>query len=167
MNDRVSALIEPWRANLAAWYGARQPNEQRLLRMAAIVVPLLIVLSLVTGLHGAVTRLEKRVSTKRADLAYLKSALPALANAPHPNASGGSLVALVDSSSREAGLVVSGTEPQGANQLKVRLDAAPFDTVIGWLVRLQQTEGVAVAAASIDRAAGPGQVNATLTLSRP
>ena len=39
--------------------------------------------------------------------------------------------------------------------------------LVGWLIRLQQTAGVAVQSAAIDRSANPGQVNATLTLTRP
>ena len=167
MNDRIDALVAPLRANVLAWYSGREPNEQRLLRIAAVVVPVLLVLIALSGLQGAVSRLDKRVATKRGDLAYLQSVAPVLASAPQPAAGGQSLVALVDAGSREVGLTVSGTDPVGQNQLRIRLENAPFDTLIGWLIRLQQTQGVAVQNASIDRGAGPGQVNATLTLARP
>ena len=165
--NALSSALEPLRASVQAWYSTRQPNEQRLLRIGAIVVPVLLVLVLLSSLQSVVGRLDRRVATKRSDLAYLQSVAPLLANAPHPTASGQSLVALVDSGSREAGLTVTGTDPVGQSQLRVRLENAPFDTLVGWLVRLQQTEGVTVQNASIDRGAAPGQVNATLTLQRP
>lgn len=167
MNDRLNALVAPLRANVMAWYSGRQPNEQRLLRIAAIVVPLLIVLVVLSSLQSAVTRLDKRVTAKRSDLAYLQSVAPLLANAPHPVAGDQSLLAIVDTGSREAGLTVTGTDPVGPNQLRVRLENAPFDTLVGWLIRMQQTQGIAVQNASIDRGAAVGQVNATLTLARP
>ena len=167
MNERLNAAIAPLRASVLAWYSGREPNEQRLLRIAAIVVPVLVVLALLSGLHGAVTRLDKRVAGKRGDLAYLQSVAPLLANAPHPAPGGQSLVALVDTGSKEAGLTVSGTDPVGPNQLRIRLENAPFDTLVGWLVRLQQSQGVAVQNASIERSGAPGQVNATLTLAKP
>ena len=167
MNDAINAVVAPLRANVLAWYSGRQPNEQRLLRIAAIVVPVLIVLVLLSSLQTAVTRLDKRVATKRSDLAYQQSVAPVLASAPRPAASNQSLVAIIDAGSREAGLAVIGTDPVGPNQLRVRLENAPFDTLVGWLIRLQQTQGIAVQNASIDRGAAPGQVNATLTLARP
>jgi len=167
MNDRVTVLFAPLRANVLAWYSGRLPNEQRMLRIAAVAVPLLIVLVVLSSLQAAVTRLDKRVATKRSDLAYLQSVAPVLANAPHPAANGQSLVAIVADGSREAGLTVIGTDPVGPNQLRVRLENAPFDTLVGWLIRLQQTQGIAVQNASIDRGAAVGQVNATLTLARP
>ena len=165
-----SALTLPftaWCDDALAWFRAREPNEQRLLRIGAVVVPVLVLLSVVSGLHTVVGKLERRVATKRADLAYLHSVLPVLENAPHPTADGQTLVSVVDASSREAGLTLAGTDPIGTTQLKVRLENAPFDSLVGWLIRLQQTAGVAVQSAAIDRSANPGQVNATLTLTRP
>ena len=85
MNDRLNALVAPLRANVMAWYSGRQPNEQRLLRIAAIVVPLLIVLVVLSSLQSAVTRLDKRVTAKRSDLAYLHSVAPLLAPSSHPH----------------------------------------------------------------------------------
>lgn len=167
MNARLEASIAPLRAQLAAWYSAREPREQQVLRVAVFAVPVLLLLSALAAAHAAVTRLEHRVAARRADLAYLQSVLPVLQNAPHPTASDASLVALVDAGSREAGLTVAATDPVGPNQLRIRLENAPFDSLVGWLVRLQQTQGIAVQAASIDRAGGPGQVNANLTLARP
>lgn len=156
-----------WKAELLAWYGGRQPSEQRLLRMAAVVVPVLVVLSLVSSLHGLVTKVERRVTQKRADVAYLRGVAPVLASAPRPAADGQSLLAVVDASSREAGLTLAGTDPIGTAQLKIRLENAPFDQLVGWLIRMQEQTGVGVQAASIERAGVPGQVTATLTLARP
>lgn len=167
MNALLERYLSPLRAQVLAWYAGREANEQRLLRIAAVVVPVLIVLSVLSALGARVAKLEKHVAQQRADLAYLKAVAPTLANAPHPTASGQSLVAVVDSGSREAGLSVSGTDPVGPNQLRVRLENASFDTLVGWLLRLQQTEGITVQNASIERAAAVGQVNATLTLARP
>lgn len=174
MNARLERLLEPARARLdalntraSAWFAAREPSEQRLLRIAAVVVPVLLVAGLFSSLQGTVGRLEKRVAAKRADLAYLQSVQGVLASAPPPPAAGETLVTVVDAGSREVGLTLSGTDPVGQNQLRIRLENAPFDTLVGWLLRLQQTQGIGVQNASIDRGPTPGQVNATLTLARP
>jgi len=61
-----SALTLPftaWRDDALAWFRAREPNEQRLLRIGAVVVPVLVLLSVVSGLHTVVGKLERRVAT--------------------------------------------------------------------------------------------------------
>jgi type II secretory pathway component PulM len=46
----------------------------------------------------------------------------------------------------------------------VRLQKAPFDTLISWLARLSQQNGIRVDTASIESAGSPGLVNAALVL---
>ena len=46
----------------------------------------------------------------------------------------------------------------------MRLEKAPFDTLIAWLARLAQQNGIRVDSASIDSAGSPGLVNAALVL---
>lgn len=77
-----------------------------------------------------------------------------------------SLLVVVDRAAREAGLAKSLTssEPSGAGGLRVRLDKAPFDTLVGWLGRLADRHGVRVESATIDNATEPGLVNAALVL---
>jgi general secretion pathway protein M len=81
--------------------------------------------------------------------------------------SGESLVVVVDRTAREAGLgtALRDQSPSGNSGLRLRLEAAPFDTLVTWLANLQQQHGVGIEAATID-AAGPGLVNATLSLTQ-
>jgi type II secretory pathway component PulM len=46
----------------------------------------------------------------------------------------------------------------------VRLEKAPFDALIAWLARLAQQNGVSVDSANIEKAGGPGIVNAAIVL---
>jgi general secretion pathway protein M len=169
MNAAATRSFADFKARVLAWYQAREPREQRVLLAGAALVPLLVVALIVLGLHGVVNRLEKRVVRKRADLEYVQSVAPILRQIPVHAASSESLNALIDRSSRDAGLAgsITGVDPAGPSQVRVRLENAPFDTVVGWLVGLQQSQGVAISSAAIDRAQAPGRVNATLTLARP
>ena len=67
---------------------------------------------------------------------------------------------------REAGLkdALTSSEPSGAGGLRVRLDKAPFDTLVGWLARLSDRYGIRVESANIDKATEPGLVNAAFVL---
>jgi type II secretory pathway component PulM len=78
-----------------------------------------------------------------------------------------SLVVLVDRTGRESGLgsSIRDQSPSGANGLRLRLEGASFDAMIAWLAVLQQRYGVSVSDATIDAAAAPGLVNASITLT--
>ena len=78
-----------------------------------------------------------------------------------------SLVVLVDRTGRMSGLgsSIRDQSPNGENSLRLRLEGASFDAMIGWLASLQQTNGVSVTDATIDAAAAPGLVNASITLT--
>lgn len=49
----------------------------------------------------------------------------------------------------------------------MQLEKAPFDTLVGWLARLSQQNGVQIESATIDSAGQPGTVNASLVLKGP
>ena len=76
---------------------------------------------------------------------------------------------LVDRTAREAGLgaALRDQSPNGPSGLRLRLEAASFDTLIEWLGRLQERHGVDIEAANFDATGNPGLVNASLTLSHP
>ena len=73
---------------------------------------------------------------------------------------------IVDRSARESGLgnALAGSEPSGAGGLSVRLQKASFDTLVTWLARLSQQNGIRVESANVDLAGAPGIVNASIVL---
>jgi type II secretory pathway component PulM len=153
---------------LRIWYAGLEAREQKTVLWGVLGGVALVLLVVLLQLHAAVDRAERRVGQKRADVAYMQGVLPELRAAPQPQGGDQSLVVVVDRTSRDAGLAMHlrGTEPAGANELRVRLEGAPFDATVNWLVRLQRDYGVRVSAASLERAA-PGVVNASVTLARP
>jgi type II secretory pathway component PulM len=82
---------------------------------------------------------------------------------------GESLIVIVDQSARESGLgsSLAGSQPSGAGNLSVQLQKAPFDSLVGWLARLSQQNGVQIESATIDSAGEPGLVDASLVLKNP
>ena len=77
-------------------------------------------------------------------------------------------VVLVDRVGREAGLASAfrGTQPNGTG-VRVQLEAAPFDILVTWLATLDERYGLAIESITVDRAARPGVVNASITLTQP
>ena len=161
MADRDALL-----GQLEEWYAALAPREQLIVRAGSIVAALLLLLVIVLQLHGAVNRLEKRVATKHADVAYITSVLPELRGAPAPQGGGQSLVTVIDRTTRDAGLSsnLRGADPSGIGGVRVRLEGASFDVLVPWLLRIQREYALRVQSATLEKADAPGRVNANLTL---
>lgn len=148
---------------------ALSERERRVLLIGAPIAVVLFFLAVVLPLDRSVSRLHQQVSRKQGDLAWMRQVAPELAAAGPVRTSSTPLIVLVDQSARQAGLgqALSGSTPNGSNSLNVSLRQAPFDVLIGWLARLHQQYGTQVDSATISRANGPGEVNASLVLSTP
>ncbi len=147
---------------------ARLPRrEQRLLLIGAAAALGVLIFGIIVPLDHAVAKERAKLTQKRADLAWMQSVAPEIAaSAAPPSATGESLLVIIDRSARESGLASSmaGSEPGTAGSLSIRLEKAPFDTLVGWLARLSQQNGVLVDSATIEKAGAPGLVNAAIVL---
>jgi general secretion pathway protein M len=142
-------------------------RERRVLAVGGLAAVLIFVFGVLLPLDRSVAHAHARLAQKRADLVWMQGVAPEIAAAPAPPASGGeSLLVIVDRSARESGLgsAIAGSEPGAPGTLSIRLSKAPFDTVVAWLARLAQQNGIHVDSATIDSAGGPGLVNAALVL---
>lgn len=155
--------------SLQRWYARRDPREQRVLKLGALIVPVLVLLVGLLALQRAGSTLEHRVATKQKDLAWIRAVLPTVAAAgPGRSAEAGeTLVGLVDRTIKESGLstVVTGALPEGDKVLTVSFEKAPFSGLLAWAKRLAEQHGLRITAASIDDADEAGSVNASFTLS--
>ena len=155
--------------SLVAWYQAQSQRDQRIAAAGAAVVLILLIFAVFVPLDSSVSRAHARVQHKASDLAWMRTVAPQLAAAgtalPTPT-SQRSLIVVIDSSARESGLggALNSSEPSGPGSLRVRLDRAPFDTLVTWLARLSQQNGIHVESATIDAAGAPGLVNAGIVL---
>ncbi len=154
-------------AALRAWFNGLARREQLAVLGGAAVCLLLLLLAAWLPVERRVARLEQRVQSKRADLAWLQSVAPQLgALRTAPVAAGGeSLVALADRVARETGIARSlSSQPGGDGTLSVRLEQVAFDSLLNWTGELVLRHGVRVTSASIDGGPNPGTVSATIVL---
>jgi general secretion pathway protein M len=154
----------PFAANLSL--DTLSERDRRMLAIGGALVALLLVY-VIFQLDSSVSSAHKRIKKKQDDLTWIQVAAPEiLAQGPIAASGGESLIVIVDRSAREAGLAtaLAGSEPAGPGGLSVRLQKAPFDSLISWLARLSQQNGVRVDSASIDTAGTPGLVNAAIVL---
>ncbi|MEO7773715.1 MAG: type II secretion system protein M [Steroidobacteraceae bacterium] len=144
-------------------------RERRMVLGGGILAGVLLVFLLVMPLERNLSKLSASVTRKQADLAWMQSVAPALASAgPAASvpATQDSLVVVIDRAARESGLAQSltGSQPSGDGGLRVQLEKAPFNSLVQWLGRLSERNGVRVESASIDAASEPGLVNASIVL---
>ena len=156
---------------LRVWYGGLQEREQRVVAVGSVVLAILILMfGILMPLQSAVSNSVARNATKREDLAWMQ------ANAAEVRSAGNQVTAdtgeapvvLVDRVGREAGLAgaLRGTQPNGTG-VRVQLEAAPFDALVAWLATLDERYGLAIESITLDRAARPGVVNASITFTQP
>lgn len=142
-------------------------RDRRTLSIGGVVAVLLLVFGVILPLDHSVSKAHQRMKKKQEDLVWMHNAGPELAAAgPIRTGGGESLLVIVDRSARESGLAeaLAGSEPSGPGGLSIRLQKASFDTLIAWLARLSQQNGIRVENASIEAAGTPGLVNAAITL---
>ena len=122
-------------------------------------------------LQRSVAQARRQVAGKQADLQWMRSMGPALAAAgpgPATAPTGQSLVVLIDTSARESGLgqALTSSQPAGG-AVRIQLESADFNLLVGWLSRLASQHGVRVESASVTGSAAPGIVNASVVLRAP
>jgi type II secretory pathway component PulM len=154
--------------NLQVWYAGLAPRDRRVLLWGGAVAAVLLVVGGLSALSSAAQAAQRRVEQKRLDLAWMQAAAPRLQAMP-AGARDEPLPLLVDRTARDAGLgsALAGVEPAAGGGLRVRFEAATFDTLVLWLARIQQERGLVVESASVDGTENAGLVNASLVLRAP
>jgi general secretion pathway protein M len=156
-------------ATLRLRFDALAERERRMVSIGAVAIAALLVWLLLMPLSHRVALLNTNATRKQGDLAWMQTVAPTLASAgpvASVPATQDSLVVVIDRAARESGLAQSltGSQPSGDGGLRVQLEKAPFNSVVAWLARLSEQNGVRVESASIDAAADPGLVNAGIVL---
>lgn len=160
---------------MMTWWNNLSLRERWMIGGGTGLVAVLLLYALVWHpLQRNLTALHQSVGELRSDVAWMQQAVgdvKRLTNAAETNtqavsARDESLLVFVDRTARSAGLgpAVKRVEPQGINQLQIRLEQVSFDQMIRWLGNLQQQHDIALINAVIDRQTESGRVDARLVL---
>jgi len=159
-------MKRPFTANLPS-LDSLSERDLRMPKIGGSLAVLLLVFGVIVPLDSSVSHAHQRLGKKQADLVWMRAVAPEFASiGPARAATNESLLVIVDRSARESGLASSlaGSEPSGPGGLSVRMQKASFDTLVAWLTRLSQQNGIRVDTASIESAGAPGLVNAAIVL---
>jgi general secretion pathway protein M len=155
------------------WFNNLEPRERRTLVIGAgALIVLLIYFLAWEPYRESMGLLENQVQAQRATAQWMEQAaqearrLRAGAAPTGAAPAGQSLLALVDTSSKRAGLAgaVKRLQPEGDQGVRMWLERASFDALIQWLATMDTRYGITVSSLAIEREDAAGLVNARLTL---
>lgn len=160
---------------MMTWWNTLSLRERWIVGIGAGLVGVLLFYALIWHpLQRNLAALHQSVGELRNDVAWMRQAAgdvkrlssTAEANSQDTPVRDESLLVFVDRTARSAGLgpAVKRVEPQGADQLQIRLEQVSFDQMIRWLGNLEQEHGIALINAVVDRQTESGRVDARLVL---
>jgi general secretion pathway protein M len=158
------------------WLAGLDPQERLLVYGAAAILGVLILyVVLVHPFHSSYDKLRDSVEERRATLQWMQESALTVKQLKSANPVAGkglggrSLLSVTDDAARAAGLgpALKRVEPDGSTGVRVWLENASFDSVIGWLDVMASRYGVDVDSASMERTETRGRINARLSLQAP
>lgn len=166
MNILKPEWIEPIRQR----WQRLAPRERRVVgALAGVLSFVLLYLLIWSPMQRSLTRLRIDVPNEQAQLQRMRDQAAQVAQirreAPVPQAAG-SLIPNIEQSAATHGLRATFTrlEPEGSNGVRIQVDGAPFNTLIGWLADVQKQYALRTDQATFETHAVSGTVNARLTL---
>lgn len=156
------------------WFEQLAPRERLLVIVAGgfLILALIVILG-VRPLVANTARTESRVLDQQNLLAELDQVAARLgpqdgSSGAAPTSGAQSLVVVVDRTTRSRGLssYLKRNQPDGATQIRLRFENAPFDTLVEWLGEVESAHQLTASTANFDRGQEPGRINCNLVLVR-
>jgi len=155
------------------WLAGLEPRERMLVYAAAVVVGVILVYAIfIQPLYSKYDKLVDSVDQQRETVQWMQQnavtirQLKGAGPAAGQGLAGRSLLSVADSEARSArlGPALKRVEPEGSDAVRVWLDGASFDELVGWLDVMSSRYGADVDTITLERAEAAGLVNARLTL---
>lgn len=141
---------------LKNWFIQASPREQITLGLGGLALAIyLLFVAVLDPLHQ---QLEQQVQRNQSSREALQRVRTMAARWIHRDQSAGqsnsaSIIELVDRSMRQHNLQMSGMQPSGSSDVRLRMDQVNFDDLLAWLYDMEVVEGVEIRDLSL--AAGP------------
>lgn len=151
------------------WLAQASSREQLTLGLGAIA--LVIYLLFVAVLDPLRQDLDQQLHRNQASQEALQRMRTMAANwinrdQGEGQARSASIVELVDRSMRQHNIRMSGMQPSGSSDVRLRMDQVNFDSLLAWLYDMEITEGVQVRDLSVAAGADPGTVVVNVRLHK-
>ena len=151
------------------WLNQASPREQITLGLGAIaLVVYLLVVAVLDPLHQKLGQQVQRNHAAQEALQRMRTMAAIWINRDKGSAQAGSvtIVELVDRSLRQHNIRMSGMQPSGASDVRLRIDQVNFDALLAWLYDMEVTEGVQIRDLSVATGPDPGTVSVNVRLHK-
>lgn len=151
------------------WLNQASPREQITLGLGAIALVLYI---LVVGVLDPLNqKLEQQVQRNQAAQEALQrmrnmAAIWINRDRSGSQSSGTTIVELVDRSLRQHNIRMSGMQPSGSSDVRLRIDQVNFDALLAWLYDMEVTSGAQIRDLSVATGPDPGIVSVNVRLHK-
>ena len=173
--DDALLTLKAKAAPLLERYRELQPRERVMVATGAVVVAITLVYlilwePLANARHQQATTLaEERALAERLETIGAAVQKARVSGVGAVQGREQSLLTLIDQQGKapELGKAPTRMQPEGDTEVKVWFEDVPFDALVRWMNTLESRYGLQITAAELERRAGPGLVNARLTVTRP
>ncbi len=164
-------LIRLWRDGCLPWYAERSEQEQRLLLLAAIILPLTImVFGILLPIHDRIAELQKSLPAKAQQAAEAEQLAVSLKEGKTARLQG-SLLSNIERMSNQAAVrsFMTHIRPEatgnGQERLMLQFKDVPYDKYIAFTYRLAE-KGINILFVRIQAASAAGKVHVQMKVSR-
>lgn len=144
-----------------AWLAQASPREQLTLGLGAIALTIYILfVGVLDPLHSKLERQIVRNQASQEALQRMRVMAARWVNRDQSQEKGRStsVVELVDRSMRRHNIRMSGMQPSGSSDVRLRLEQVNFDSVLAWLYDMEVVEGAQIRDLSVAAGVEPGTV---------
>lgn len=145
---------------LVTYWQNLKPNEQLLLKCAAAVFSIFVVVMLIIRpLNNKIDKAQNDLLQQQELLQYVKqSAAKVKASGGSRAVAGGSLSQIINTSSRRANIQINKMQPKD-DTLRLTIESVEFNKLLPWLENLVEQNGLTISAIDINKAQAPGMVS--------
>lgn len=157
------------------WYASLQARERMMVIATAILVIITLFYVVVwEPLHQGLDAAEQEYQTNLKNLQWMQQAaaevraLKSSGSKVRASASNQAVTLVVEQAANNSAIKANLSKLESSNNDGARavLDGASFDQMLIWLNTLEQSHGIPVSSATIERSTKPGTVNARLSFNK-
>lgn len=151
------------------WLNNASAREQLTLGLGGMVLIIwLLLVVILDPLNQSLQDQQDRNQAGRESLERVRDMAARWVHRPQESgqAAGQSIVELVDRSLRRHNIRMSGMQPSGTSDVRLRIDQVGFDNLLAWLYEMEVVENVQIRDLSVAAASDPGTVVVNVRLHK-
>ena len=151
------------------WIQLSSRDQMAVFALSVVVFIYILYAAILKPVHGMKAKQQRSYHAAQQNLDKVRTLAAKWTNRDQGSVGGGgsaSIVEIVDRSLRENGLRLSGMQPSGSGNVRLRLEQVKFDDLLPWLHEMEVVKGMQVKDLSVAMGSDPGIVSVNVRLQR-